>query len=393
MPNPKRTEQAHRATSQEPTALAPLIAFGLLVIVVAAVLWSALPASAQEAVQVNRIILRVNDKILTLHDYEKAKGEQINRVLANPSLDAEQRQETLSRIGKLLVKSRFDEMLVLSRARQLSVVVDETQVDETLGEMRQAQGIDTEDALRQALVASGMTLDEVRDGLRRDLVIREVMGREVQSRVTVSDDQVRLYYREHQDEFVVAEERQLREVIVYDSSGLDDDQRREVAEKIIAAVGGGQDLDEAVAAYKDQGLTSGVVDLGWLKASELGPALRDAAWALEQGAYSAPVVARGGLHILHLEALQGGDRRAFGEVEEQIRAAERNRLFGREVQLYMAELAGEAFIVEDLPPDAVGYRALAGEIEEPEELQRFRAPELAPELAPEADDESASGSS
>lgn len=370
----------------EARTLLPLIAFAILVLVVAAVLFTAMPAVAQErGVEINRIVLRVNDQILTLREYELRKAGQIGRIMANPSLDPEQQQELVSQAGKQLVKNAYEEMLVLSRAKQLSVVVDDAEIDEMVQQVRQSQGMASEEDFRQALASAGLTLEELRQTYHRDLIIRAVMGREVHSRVEVSEEEMRVYFRNHADEFRVAERRRLEEVIVRDDSGLDEAQRGDVARQILEAVRGGTAFTDAIASFRDQELTTGVIDLGWLESNELGGGLRDSAFGLEPGAYSEPVAGRGGLHVIRLVDRQESRLRPFSEVQPEIAGILQGERFGRELRTYMAELSDRAFVEENLPPEAVGYRALADDLSgEPDELDVLRAPTI--DLDDETDD-------
>lgn len=343
------------------------------ILVSALLVAAAAPARATE--DLNRIILRVNGKILTLHDYEKRKAVEITRVLANSSLDAEARQERLSQLGKQIVKQSFQELLVLSRAEQLGIRVDDAQIDAALREMRESQGIHSEEELITALEAYGMTLDEMRDNLRRDLTMQQTIARTVNPRVAIEDDDVRAAYRSRADEFRVPEKRRLLEVIVLEASDLDEAARRLLAAEIHAELEAGGAFEAVVEPHRAAGHTSGVIDLSWLSADELEPALAKAAWTLEPGDYSSPVEARGGYHILRVEEIEEATIRAFEEVEAEIRSDEHSRRFAQEIRTFMKELEETAFIEENLPAEAVGYRALADIYEdEPDELERFRAP-------------------
>ena len=359
----------------------PLMAFALMVCVVAVVLLAALPAVAQEdtgaGVELNRIVLQVNDQILTLHDYEVRKAQQATRILANPNLSANERQEQLSRLGKQLVKASFDEMLLLSRARQMSIVVGPDRVEATIQQIRAQQGLENDADFAQALQQYGMSLEQLRDEYRREMTMQDLVSREIQDRIDLSDDALRAFYRENAESFRVAERRAIEEVIVLEESGLDARQLREVADAIIAAAKAGASLEEASASYREQELVTSVVDLGWLRSDELGEALREAAFSTPLGDYSSPTEGRGGLHILHVRDLEEGSLRTFVEVQDELRAQVRAREFGREMRVYMTELEESAFIREDLPSEAVGFRALADDAPvEQDAIDLFRAPEL-----------------
>ena len=85
-----------------------------LSISVGALLLLMLAATAAVAEDVNRIVLRVNEEIVTLHEYEERKAGEISTILADQRLDSSQRQERLEQAGKVVMQSTFSEMLLLS---------------------------------------------------------------------------------------------------------------------------------------------------------------------------------------------------------------------------------------------------------------------------------------
>lgn len=355
------------------------------------VLLAAPPRSRAD--DLNRIVLRVNDEILTLYDYQKQKSMAVTQILSSQLPPAEQ-QERIAQVGKQITQELFRELLLESRAKQLRITVTDEQVEEAVQELLKRQGIEDEAALRQALASAGMTLDQLRDNMRREITFSQVVGREVTSKIDVAEEELRAYYRANTEQFVVPEERWLKEVIVLEASGASDEELAETAQEIREKLLQGGEFEEVIEPYRAAELTTGVIDLDWLEKNELDPDLAEVAWKLTPGAYSEPVLSRGGLHILHLAGLREEEQKPFKDVEDQILAIERSRRFNKQMQTFMADLERNAYVKEDLPPEAVGYRALAeadfGEEENP--LDLFRAPTLpSPEEKPEDTGEAKTG--
>lgn len=348
------------------------LALTLAVAASALVLGPAPPAQAEE---INRVVLRVNDEILTLYDYERRKSQEINAILENPSLSPAQRQEALGEAPKSVLFGVFRELLLESQARRTGTTVTEREVDESITAMRDQQGIPDNEALREALAASGMTYEGLRESVRQELLLSQVIRRDVTAKIEVSEDELRAYYRNNPEEFRVPEERLLEEIILLESSGLPEGELRQKSRALYDQVQAGAGFPEVASSYEEEGVASGIIDLGWLKKGDLGSALDDAAWALEEGQISEPVDGRGGYHVLHLLEARGGELLPYDQVENQIIARERNRRFGKALNEFMAELAETSYIVEDIPPEAIGYRALADfSATGDDELAAFRGP-------------------
>ncbi|MEO1086341.1 MAG: peptidyl-prolyl cis-trans isomerase [Acidobacteriota bacterium] len=332
------------------------------------------PASAEEPV--NHIVLRVNDEILTLFDYEKRKEAEIRSLLADSRVQPADRQERLGRIGKDVMQQIFREMLVESFSRQNGITVSEREIDDAVEQVQERQGISTTAGLLTALEQAGLSIDELRGNLRQELLLSNVVRREVTSQIEVTDDELRSYYRNNPAQFQVAEQRRLEEVIVLDSSGLGTEEQLAKAQEIHQRLVSGESFADVTAAYQDEGISTGVIDLGWLAAGDLGESLSEASFAAPLGGYTPPVQARGGYHIVYVAEVKEGFVKPFEEVQEQIMSRERGRRFGTELQKFMARIEEASFIEEDLPADAVGYRdvgAPALDVEE-DELRGLTAP-------------------
>ncbi len=344
--------------------------------------WTLAGPAAAEAV--NRIVLRVNEEILTLHEYESRKAGEISTLLANQRLSPEQRQERLGQVGRIVMQNTFSEMLLLSFANQQGIRITDSEVEEAVRDLLTRQGIESEEQLQEALASTGMTLEDVRDNTRRELLWQQVVGKEVRPRVNIGEEELRAYYRSHQDEFRVPEQRWLKEVIVLESSGLGEGELQRTAEEIRAQLIAGGDPAAIVEPYKEKAITTGVVDLDWLRAEELEVSLSEAAWALAPGDYSPPIAARGGLHILHVTGLREAKQRPLAEVQDLIMRREYSKRFDRELRNFLAELESKSYIQEDLPEEAVGYRAVMSDFQPENEIELFRAPVIeAPDAAGE----------
>lgn len=362
----------------------PLLAKLLLAASAAALLLPPLAAVAADAAgagaeDVNRIVLRVNDEIFTLFDYESKKARRSAALLNDPSISPAQRQERMSAVGKEVMQEALHDMLLGSQAKRSTITVSDAEIEASIADVKKSQGIESEEDFQIALGQAGLTVESLRANFRQDMITGRLVQKEVTAKIEVTPDELRAYYRNHPDEFRTPEERRLREVIVLEASGLPDGELKKTAEKLQQELSApGAKAAEIVGRYQDQGYSSSLIDLGWLKKGELEKSLSEAAWALEAGTYAKPIRARGGYHVVFLEEKRGGAVQAYADVENQILMRERQKRFGKEYRTYLAQLEKGSYIQESPPAEAVGYRSLLGAAQEEDELNVFRAP-LAPE--------------
>ncbi len=310
---------------------------------------------ALHAEVLNRVVLRVNDRIATLLDYRQRREEMVREILRREQ-DPEERQRLLGQAGEMVFADMFRELLLDSRADQLAVEISDAQVDFAMGQLRENYNIKTDQEFAAALAQSGLTEEQIRAQLRNTLRIQEVRGREVQSRVKVDEEDLRRYYRKNLEQFRQPEQVQLSEVVVLEEDGAPAEERPRIADAIRFNVTAGTPLADAVADYAEKGVTSSVIELGWVSPGDLDKNLETAVWKLPKGSMSEPVAARGGLHLVQVIDRRESRIPPFSEVQAAIQQREEDRVFREEIIKYMVELEKKSLIVANPPEEAAGFR-------------------------------------
>ncbi|HKI87245.1 MAG TPA: peptidyl-prolyl cis-trans isomerase [Thermoanaerobaculia bacterium] len=330
-----------------------------LVVLVIVLGIAALPLVA--SVAVDRIVLRVNDRVATLLDYQQRKADQLTALRRASKLTDEQREDLMKKAPVNTMRDIYQELLLLSRADQMDIHANQSQIDQAIAETRKNFGITNEEQFRAALAQSGMTEAQFRQQVARNLEIHEVVAREVASKIKVTPQEVRGYYDSHQEEFTEPAEMHLREVVVLGDDGQTPEEQRKIAADLRARLVQGRAMDDAVADYRKLGETSKAIDLGWVKAGDLDPAIAEAVKDLKPGEISQPVEGRGGLHIVQMIERKAKQIKPFKEVQSGIEAMERNRLSAKALDAYLRKLAAESYVYSDPPAEAAGFMKSAFE--------------------------------
>ena len=305
----------------------------------------------------NRIVIRVNDRIATLFDYQQRRDDRIDSIRRAPQLSPKQRQELLARAGEATLKEIYEELLVLSRADQLDVRVSASDIDRAMAQMKKSNGIKTDAEFKQALQSFGMTLETYREQVRTNLMIREVMGREVNSRIDLEEEDLRRYYRSHPEEFEIPSQINLREVVILQADDADVQETAKLASDVREKLVSAEDFAAVVAPYAESGVTSTVIELGWMGRGDLEPLLDAASWKLEIGEISQPLLARGGLHLIQLIDKKEPEIRPFKEVEDAIRSREQDKKYQTELGSFLEELEAQSYVKVSPPPETPGITA------------------------------------
>ena len=311
-----REPRRHRGANLKLAVLATLVAA-----------LAALPLAGQsEPGAENRVVLRVNDRIVTLYEYQRALAEGIRQIRNTPGLTEGQRQERLGEVGRIIMKTMFEEQLILSRADQLAVAIDESDVEQQIRATWERFGIENEEQFRDALAQSGMREEDFRERTRVELRANVVRGREVAPRIDLADEDLRRFYRDNQERFAIPERARFEEVVILEGV-VPADRMAPLASLARTRLVSGE-----AAAEVTEGLGEGAtaVDVGWVTPGDLASALDAVAWDLQPGEVAEAVPARGGLHVLKMLEREPASVQPFEDVRDAIEREERGRLFHEE---------------------------------------------------------------
>jgi len=138
----------------------------------------------------------VNGTEIKRDDIEKYYRSQVNPDGQEPS-----QEEALSL--KLNVTDQLiNNEILLERAKKLNLEASDGEVEDKFTELKSPF---TEDEFQRQLKARGMSVDDLKRDLRRQLSIQKLLNREVAAKITITDQDVAEFYNANRNQFNVAE--------------------------------------------------------------------------------------------------------------------------------------------------------------------------------------------
>jgi peptidyl-prolyl cis-trans isomerase SurA len=294
----------------------------------------------------------VNGHQITSADVDKAyrRAADASQALSD--------EETLTAKLNLLDSLVLQEIL-LSRARTLNLTVATNDLDTAYGDAKK----NVDDAtFQQELKKRGLTPEDMREALRRELLTQKVLDTEVSGKISVTDQDITDFFNTHRAEFNVAEESYhlaqivvtpVREPQVANSTGDDAATPQAAMAKVRMLMerlqAGASFRDLAVSYSEDPESAPRGGDLGLVPLSRLKQApapLRDA--VLNKAPGSVNVASAGGSYTLVLvvahEAAGQRDLSTPG-VREDITQAIRSRKDQLLRSAYLAATRSDASVV------------------------------------------------
>ena len=210
------------------------------------------------------------------------------------------------------------ENLQLQLGERSGIRIGDEELNQALATIAQRNNLSLEQ-FRAALVRDGLSYEDAREQVRRELVISRVRQRRVAERVQVSEQEVQNFLASDLGKLQLGEEYRLANILVPLAEGASpaDIQRAEQrARDLYAQLQRGADFARlAVANSASENALDGG-EIGWRKAAQLPPPFDAMLGQMRVGEVSEPLRTPPGFILLKLLDKRGGEQ---GVVREEVR--------------------------------------------------------------------------
>ena len=222
--------------------------------------------------------------------------------------------DRVSELFEVILGNMIQEKLLLARAEQDSIEVDEEIIERAVrSRVRELKAEHGEEAFAGQLAEGGVTERDLREQYRQEFrkdFLRQRMYTSLNQQVEVSFKDVQDYKARYKDELPPL--LSISHLLV--AIEASDDRAAEVraqANAIIDRLKKGEDFAALAQQYSsDAGSREDGGDLGYFPRGRMVPAFEEAAFTLRPGETSAPVRTKFGYHIIKVEAVLGDQVRA-----------------------------------------------------------------------------------
>jgi parvulin-like peptidyl-prolyl isomerase len=300
------------------------------------------PLTASEVV--NRILIHVNSRIITQSQFD-ARIEQ--NIRENGAPPAAQREE----FKKTVMEELVNEALLEDRAKELDLITTDQEIEDQVKRLKEQNNVKSDEEFEKSLAASGLTIDRLREQLRRSQTLQRVVGREVQAKVDLSDDALRLIYEREKDTWRIPEKAHLAEILV--SNGDDSAAAARRAKQASDLLKGGAKFETVVKDFSDGATKSKGGDLGLVAKGELAADIDKAVFSLPVGAVSDPIQTKFGWHLVKVLDKVPVSYKPFADVKADLLKREQDTQFQKKLAEYLDKLKRDAVI--KVNPEAQSY--------------------------------------
>jgi parvulin-like peptidyl-prolyl isomerase len=304
----------------------------------AAVLGAALAAPIFSAELVEKIVARVNDRLITKSEFEKRLDTAQHGPAPVPTGDA---------LKKDVLDELLKEKLIEERAKELAVTATDEEIEEAVERVKRQYNLATDAEFDAALAQSKMNREELKRQMRQTITIQKVIGRDVTSKLELGPDTLRLEYERQKDKlYKVPEQARVYEIVINFLPTDPADRQRAVArmEEARSKITAGAGFVDVAKQYSEGNARNRGGDLGMVAKGELLPALDAAVFADPPAEYPPTVLLSNSLHFFHVTERKPAGYKPFDEVSEDLKKRLSEGLYDKRFTEYIDKLRREAYV-------------------------------------------------
>jgi len=323
--------------------------------VLIAALAVAVLGSAVSAEILEQVLVKVNGEIVTQTEFHRIQINALRELPNQPDpgrLSDAELSKLLAQVTPQAIVTVIDELLLMQRAKELSLAVSDAQFGQVLDSIKKDNKIESEAAFEAALKSEGMTLAQLKQMLSKRILIGQVQQREIGSRVDVTEAEERAYYDAHLSEFATTPSVTLREIQV--NAPLDPvkkvasvgaiEEAREKAAGIRERILKGEAFEKVAAEVSDAPSKANGGLIGPISRDEMNEEVLKMISSMKVGDVTPVLNTAAGATLFKLESSIDSTTLPFESARARIADRLTSEKIGAEFKKYMARLRSQAII-------------------------------------------------
>lgn len=289
------------------------------------------PADALLKSSASEPVAKVGSSVIT-----RGELQQAMKVLA-----AQQGGEVPAEAVKQLEPNTLEQLIAAEILYQLGQKIEVKDLDKQV-EFRIAQGKGKFGSMAEyeaALKASGMNEPDLINLIRKDVIINNLVEKNIISKIAVTDDDAKKFYDENGAQFKKDSQVKASHILIgVDPTATADDKKKakEQAEGILKEIKAGKDFAELAKAQSTCPSKTQGGDLGFFGKGQMVKPFEDTAFGLKKDEVSGVVETQFGYHIIKLTDKKEAETVPFTEVKDKIVNFLKNQKIQKGVQELVA---------------------------------------------------------
>jgi len=269
-----------------------------------------------EAIQ-KTVLATVGDEKITKGDLDKLINAQLKQQFGDDYASNDKVKDQVKQAKQQGLNSLVTQSILLQEATKLNLKPADTEINSKIDETMNSYKTQypEEGQFDAALKQAGITADELKDSLKKQIIISAVQE-DMLKDVAVTDDEIKSYYDENKDaKYAVGAGATAAHILVADE---------ETAKGLKAKLNAGADFAKlAKENSTDPGSKENGGSLGFVayNSTQLVAEFMNGFKGLKEGEVSEPVKSQFGYHLIKATGLKQAEVTPLDKVKEEIKAA------------------------------------------------------------------------
>jgi len=278
------------------------------------------------------LIAEVNNTGISYQQWQNAFSTFISRY-DNQTL-SNMTDQTLASIKNSVTEQLISSILLYQYAQGKNIDISENDINEEIEAIK--NNFDSEAEFNEALKRNNLTLNQLKDDIKRQLMIGEAIEQEYEE-IEITEEEISQYYEENKEVFFEPEKRKIRHILVED---------KEEAERIMNQLNDGMvdfeklARDKSICPSSEQG-----GDLGYISRGQMVEKFETAAFSLEIGEMSDIVETEYGYHIIKCEDIKDEHQPSLEEAREDIENVLKSQKQNAAIEALITQLREDSEVI------------------------------------------------
>ncbi len=290
---------------------------------------------------VERIVAKVNGQIVTLTELNKEVDSAMEQL--GPAPTPQENEARKAKLQNQVLERIIDNMLVLQVAEDRGLRVPSRFFQEWKQNIMKEMDIETDEELERQVQLQGGSMADLRKRFEDGLLLQEVRRMEVDSKVSVSEPEIKERYRLHINEYTDPAKVRLREIVVRFDETNEIDQGQK-ARQIRQDIEQGADFAEVARMHSESGSREAGGDLGFFNEGELTESLATVAFSLNPGEVSEIIRLEKAFYILRVEESVEATTKELSDVRNEVADAIFQEKMGEQMDRFVKQLRERAIV-------------------------------------------------
>ena len=298
------------------------------------------PHANAKTVLVERIIARINTKIITQREFDEQR-ENLHATLAQ-QYSGEQLQQEFNAQSKNLLRDMIDNDLLVQKAADDNINV-ETDVIKRLDQIRQQYNLPSLEALQQAVETNGLNWEDFKEQIKRGLLRQQVISQEVGSRIILTRADARKYFDAHKEQFDSPPGVHLAEILISTEKHSPADAEK-LANKALGEIQNGARFSDVAKELSDSQSAKDGGDVGFFKEGTISSEIAKAIAKVDVGDVSGIIKTQYGYMIFKVLERRVGKTPTFDQVSDQVMGYLYDQRIRGDLRGFLTKLRNESSI-------------------------------------------------